>query len=601
MHITGFVGVADGAEPPALADYLRRLSAANGASQDPRCSAQHVAIEGGITVALQGNPIWPADGPTAAPVQPAARVLAEYRREGARFLQNMHGAFAVAILDDTNRSALIAVDRMGIERMAFAVRAQTFVFSSSCELIARAPSVNANVRPQALFDYLLLHMVPAPTSAYDGVQKLQAGSCARFAGGKVAVERYWRPAFVESGGAARADLERELHAALRTAIERCAPDDRTGAFLSGGLDSSSVAGMLSKVVPRRARTFSIGFGVDAYNELDFARIAARHFQFDATEYHVTAADIVEAFPLIAAAYDEPFGNSSAVPTYFCAKLAAQHGVTHLLAGDGGDEIFGGNERYARQRVFESYGTLPGFLRRRVLEPLVAGIDPESALVPLRKLRSYVDQAKIRLPERLECWNYMYRADLDAMLEPDFRAAIDPRSVISLMTETYDAAQSDSLLNRMLHYDWQFTLSDNDLRKVATMCRLADVRVSYPMLDPAVIDVSVRVPPQLKMEGAELRSFYKRAMRNFLPQEILNKTKHGFGLPFGVWLQTHPPLADMIFSFLTDLKQRRIIRGRFLDALIAEQRSEHPEYSGYAIWDLAMLEAWFQAHRSVTSV
>jgi asparagine synthase (glutamine-hydrolysing) len=202
-----------------------------------------------------------------------------------------------------------------------------------------------------------------------------------------------------------------------------------------------------------------------------------------------------------------------------------------------------------------------------------------------------------MPERLESWNYMYRVDLGGMLEPDFRAAVDPRAPLRTMAEVYADAPSDLLLHRMLFYDWHYTLSDNDLRKVGSMCELAGVKVSYPMLDPHVIDLSLRVPPRMMQKGLELRSFYKQAMRGFLPEEILTKQKHGFGLPFGVWLKTHARLRELIYGLLADFKSRRIVQPAFVDNLIAEHKAGHPGYYGYAIWDLAMLEAWLQA-RSV---
>jgi asparagine synthase (glutamine-hydrolysing) len=389
---------------------------------------------------------------------------------------------------------------------------------------------------------------------------------------------------------------------LRQAVEDCSPDAQTGAFLSGGLDSSSVAGKLAEVVkqgtpPRRARTFSMGFGVDTYDELAYARIAAKQFDCDAFEYHVTPEDIVTAFPLIAQAYDEPFGNSSAVPTYMCALRAREQGITHLLAGDGGDEIFGGNERYVRQRVFELYQRMPKWLTTGMIEPLTRPIPAEGGFMPLRKLRSYVDQARIPLPERLESWNFIYRSGADIMLEPDFARSIDPRAPFGVMQEVYDAAPSKVMLHQMLFYDWHFTLSDNDLRKVGTMCSLAGVKVSYPMLDQRVVDLSLRIPPNRKIEGMELRSFYKKAMQGFLPDSILNKTKHGFGLPFGVWLKEHRALGDLIYGHLHALKARHLIRPQFIDRLIDDHKSGHASYFGYAIWDLAMLEAWLAAHGS----
>jgi asparagine synthase (glutamine-hydrolysing) len=223
------------------------------------------------------------------------------------------------------------------------------------------------------------------------------------------------------------------------------------------------------------------------------------------------------------------------------------------------------------------------------------ISPESRIVPLRKLRSYVDQASTPLPDRFESWNFMYREGFEQMLNSDFAASVDKYAPMQLMREVWDSAPSDDLLNRMLWYDWRFTLADNDLRKVGTMCELAGIRVSHPMLHHDVVDLSTRVPSGMKIRGTELRSFFKRAMIDFLPAEILSKKKHGFGLPFGLWLKTDPKLAELIYSLLSDLKARRIIDAEFIDNLVAQHRSGHASYFGYAIWDLAMLEAWLARH------
>lgn len=226
-----------------------------------------------------------------------------------------------------------------------------------------------------------------------------------------------------------------------------------------------------------------------------------------------------------------------------------------------------------------------------------GVSPEGRIPPLSKLRSYVDQALIPLPERFESWNFMYREGGSEMLDADFAAAIDKDAPIKQMRKVWEASPSDDLLETMLWYDWHFTLADNDLRKVGTMCELAGVRVSYPMLHPAVVNLSLRVPPNMKIRGTELRTFFKRAMADFLPSEIIKKKKHGFGLPFGLWLKSDKALGEMIFSHLADLKKRHIIDAKFIDNLIAQHRAGHASYFGYAIWDLAMLEAWLAANRT----
>ncbi len=558
-------------------------------------AARGMARSGDLLVAVRGQPVWTRGGRYTRDGTDSAGLLAAYQARGKALLEDLRGRFSLAIVDGDRREVLLAIDPMGIERLCWAVVGGGLVFGDSAETIANFQPLHAPLRAQAAHDFLLMHMIPSPDTAYEGVRKLEPGTQLHFADGRANLGCYWQPRFSER----RESFERlqaGLRGALDAAVARCGPDAQTGAFLSGGLDSSTVAGVLGKVSGKPARTFSIGFGVESHDEIRYARISARHFGCDSTEYNVTADDIVAAFDRIATAYDEPFGNSSAVPTLFCAQLAAQAGIGHLLAGDGGDEIFGGNERYAKQQVFEVYGRLPAWARRGILEPLSRAISPDSALTPLRKLRSYVDQARIPLPERLETWNLFYRTPHAEIFEPEFAAGIDVRRPIDTMARVYGEVRDSTLLNRMLHYDWHFTLADSDLRKVVTMCDLAGVQVSFPMLDPELIDLSLRVPTRMKMEGRELRSFYKRAMAGFLPQEVIDKQKHGFGLPFGVWLKDHAPLRDLVFGHLKRLGQRGIFRRSFLERITAEHASGEPGYYGYAIWDFAMFEAWLAAHR-----
>lgn len=604
MSILGFAGRwPESVDTHAQQQYVEdRAARSTALPTPPHCqrsaSAQvcgpSLYLAQGVMVAMRGKPIWPAQGPGPAGADAASKIHAAYVKEGRNIFGRLLGSFAVAIVDENSGLVLLATDRMGVERMTWTVAGDAIAFGSSAEHVARFPAIRAPLRKQGLYDFLLLHMIPAPDTIYSGVHKLRPATAVAFQRGRAEVFTYWKPVFEERKTTSFDTLRDELHHSLDAAVRDCRPDDTTGSFLSGGLDSSTVSGKLAKISDRPARTFSIGFGVDAYDELKYADIAARHFDCQALQYHVTPADIVSAFPLIANAYDEPFGNSSAVPTYFCALRAREQGITHLLAGDGGDEIFGGNDRYARHRVFDLYFNIPGMLRRCILEPLGPHLPAEGGFKPLSKLRSYIEQARIPLPERFETWNFVYREG-PAMLDPEFAAAINPRAPLEVMNEVYAAAPAKSTLNKILYYDWHFTLADSDLRKVGTMCELAGIDVSYPMLDARVVDLSNRVTPAQKMERLELRSFYKKAMRGFLPEEILNKTKHGFGLPFGDWLKTDAKLADMIYSYLGDLKSRRIVRPGFVDEMIENQRSGHAMYYGYALWDLAMLEAWLQSH------
>ncbi len=589
-------------KPEHLTEYARYASRQGGDSTADGsaagiCLAPRVMEKDGIRIGLAGRAIW--RGNTISSDNGAdllAQIVERYRNVHSAVLSEIAGPFAMAIVEPAKRRALLAVDRMGIERLTYSSTGDGLVFGASANVVANFPGFSRTLRKQALFDFLFMHMVPAPQTVYEGVCKLPPASLLEFDNGRATVKTYWQPSYnyVDRGNFQA--LKTALHAGLESAVKASGLDEASGAFLSGGLDSSSVAGTLAGVSSKPAKTFTIGFGAaEEYDELKYSRLANCHFGCQAFEYQMTPTDIVDAFPRIAEVYDEPFGNSSAAPTYVCAKLAADNGVTHLLAGDGGDELFGGNERYIRQSIFDHYNKIPQLLRRGVVEPVTRLFSPESRVTPLRKIRSYVDQALIPLPERFESWNFMYREGRDQMLTADFAASVDQDAPMRLMRDVWDSAPSDNLLERMLWYDWRFTLADNDLRKVGTMCELAGVQVSYPMLHPDVVDLSTRVPPGMKIKGIELRSFFKQAMAGFLPAEILRKKKHGFGLPFGLWLKTDPDLADLIYSSLADLKKRRIIAAAFIDNLIAQHRDGHASYFGYAIWDLAMLEAWLARH------
>lgn len=570
--------------PPATA-----AKASSGASWAP-----NVYSEGGLTVAWVGLP-EPSGALTRGAGTLATSLLEGYRKSGQRVLESIRGRFALAVLDGPDQRALLAVDRMGVERLTYTLREGCLVFGTSAEAVANSPGIQAPLDPQALFDYLLLHMVPAPNTVFAGVSKLRAGTCAVFENGKLRVERYWQPQFQQNGRAENFEaLKQGLHAALRTGVSSAAPNGQSGAFLSGGLDSSSVAGMLSEVT-QPARTFSIGFSYPQYDERAYARIANARFKCEGHEYVVQGTDIADTFPRIARAYDEPFGNSSALPVYYCARLARESGVDHLLAGDGGDELFAGNSRYAEHQIFERYQQVPSFVRTALLEPALRHW-PEALMNPLvRKGRGYVNKANTPLPSRLEAWNVMNQGEGGDFLQPQFRAAIDPTAPFRHMHEVWDSASSDNTVQRMLFYDWQYTLADNDLRKVESMTALAGVRVSYPMLHADVIDLSLRVPPEVMMPGMRLRDFYKRAMQGWLPDEIINKKKHGFGLPFGLWLQDSPQLRELIAANLSSLRGRGLIRTQFIDRLLQLHGSEDASFYGVFVWVLAMLEQWLQEH------
>jgi asparagine synthase (glutamine-hydrolysing) len=292
---------------------------------------------------------------------------------------------------------------------------------------------------------------------------------------------------------------------------------------------------------------------------------------------------------------EPFGNSSAVAVYHCALQARKAGFDFMLAGDGGDEIFGGNARYAKQFVFERYSRIPAFLRTGLLEPGVRAALSGTGLSLLRKAQSYIEQAKVPLPDRLQSYNYLHRNQLSDVFSAAFLQDINPDEPLEMLREEYRSCSSDEPLDRMLQLDWRFTLHDNDLVKVNSMCRLAGTDVAYPMLDRELVDFACQLPTDWKIRRGDLRWFYRTAMRGFLPDLIIDKEKHGFGLPFGVWTRTHDDLRGIAESSVAALSKRGIFQDEFLKDTLQKHRDVHAGYYGELIWILMILEIWLQKH------
>jgi asparagine synthase (glutamine-hydrolysing) len=515
-----------------------------------------------------------------------------YARDGHLVVTALSGSFAVAIVDSASGETILAIDRLGTRPLLYTVTNRVLVFGTSLDAIAAFSANTPSIELQGVYDYVYFHMVPAPQTIHAGRRRLLPGTLLRWRGGEPQPQTYWQMHFVEDENRSFADLKATFLGVLRQSVREAVQDGTTGAFLSGGTDSSTLAGMLGEVTGEPARTYSIGFEAEGYDEMYYARIAARHFGTRHHEYYVTPDDVVAAIPQIAAVHDQPFGNSSAVPTFYCAKLAKEDGITTLLGGDGGDELFGGNERYAKQYLYSLYSDLPAGLRSGFIEPIMFRM-PELSIAG--KLQRYMRHACEPMPARYDNYNLLERLGASNVFSDDFLAAVDQREPATQMADAYRQAQARTLINRMLALDLRFTLADNDLPKVMRSCEIAGVSVRFPMLEDVVVSFSASLAPDLKLKRTQLRYFFKRALSDFLPQEIITKRKHGFGLPFGPWLRTHAPLQQLVSDSLQDLKKRQIVRPAFIDELLSTHVADHPAYYGTMVWVLMMLEQWFQQH------
>lgn len=560
-----------------------------------KTDSTHLYQSKGLIVALWGR-VQFLDSHLAqlAHTDGIAKTLAKsWLDNGEKAFACLAGTFVLCILDEGSGEAILAIDRMGTQPVAYQISKEGIIFGTSADAIIANPLARPEIDPQSLYNYVYFHMIPSPGSIYQDQKRLLPGEFLHCKNGRVKTDKYWEINFLEAERRPFEELKQDFLGTLRSSVRNAVNGQEVGAFLSGGTDSSTIAGILSEINERPARTYSIGFEATGYDEMTYARIAAKHFSTEHHEYYVTPDDIVEAIPQIAAIFDQPFGNSSAIPTFYCARKAKDDGVMRLLGGDGGDELFGGNVRYAKQYLFSLYEYLPTALRRQIIEPLVFSIPGGSSLPVISKARSYIEQAKVPMPARTETYNLLGRYGHKEVFTSEFLSNINPRKPIALINETYNQTHVKSLINRMLSLDLKFTLADNDLPKVVKSCELAGIEVAFPFLDNEIVNFSAQLEPNLKLRGTRLRYFFKEALRGFLPNEIINKQKHGFGLPFGVWLQHHKPLQTLATDSLSDLKSRNIICADFIDKLLEQHLEEHAGYHGTMVWVLMMLEQWYK--------
>jgi asparagine synthase (glutamine-hydrolysing) len=506
-------------------------------------------------------------------------------------LRQIEGDFAVAMREPSGRTVL-AVDRFAIRTLCWCIVDGHLRFAERADELA---DTETPIDPQAIFDYLFFHCIPSPRTIFKGIYRVPPAHYAVFDKGEIEIGPYWVPEFPEDDHRTFGEQRNDFRGLLRDAVARRLDGGKPGCFLSGGTDSSTVAGMIGEASGRAAATYSIGFEAQGYDEIAFARIAASHFGTEHHEYYVTPDDLVASIGDVAGSYDQPFGNSSALPAFYCAKMAKDDGVTRLLAGDGGDELFGGNSRYAKQRVFAWYDSVPQVWRSGVIEPLFQRTALARAPL-LRKGASYIEQAKVPMPDRMHMYNLLLRLGVGEVLEPALLAQIDQTAPLRQQREVWAAARTSHQLNRTLAYDWRYTLAESDLPKVCMTTRLAQVDVAFPFLDDALLRFSLKLPVDYKLRRLKLRWFFKEALRGFLPDEIITKKKQGFGLPFGVWCVQHTGLKKLAQDSLYSLSDRGIVRPAFIRSLMASRLPEHPGYYGEMVWILMMLEQWLQRHK-----
>ena len=535
---------------------------------------------------------------------PAQFLARQYAREGDAFVKHLRGTFAVILYDHKSRMLKAWTDHFAAEKLVFTNAPGFFSVATDLRLLLPLLSERPEIDLVAVQRYLQYSCIPAPQTIFKGISRLQPGQQLT-SKPTPTVRPYWDMSYPE-GDHGRTDSEwaAAVESAVRSAVSlNLSGVDplRLGCFLSGGTDSSSVAGLMSQSAKQPARTFSIGFDDKRYNEIEYARIAATHNKSKHHEYFVTPDDILTLIERAVPAYDEPFGNSSIIPTYYCARLAAENGVTHLLAGDGGDELFGGNARYLEDRVFQHYSLIPGSVRS-VMEPVVTAGSSWTNFQFFDRAARYIRRSKISVPDRLFSYSLLSSRPSSELFTPDFIAAVDGCHPLEPARNHFAAAHAQNDLNRWLYLDLKMTIADNDVRKVTVMSKLAGVTPRYPLLDPVLAEFTGTIPARLKVRGTQLRYLFKKAMAGILPTEIIAKRKHGFGLPYCVWLREHRPLRNFTLDVLGSARfqQRGYFRKGVIEWLWSQYENVHQRYYGDILWTLLMLELWHHKQHDAAS-
>jgi asparagine synthase (glutamine-hydrolysing) len=514
-------------------------------------------------------------------------IVHAYEEFGAACVERLRGMFAFAVWDSHERELFIARDRAGKKPLYYSLTARgTLVFGSELKSLLEHPEMRREVDPESLDAYLSLGYVPDPLCILRGVRKLPPGHHLTFRDGRVNVQSYWDFEYAEAQeNRSEDDYLEELRALLDESVRmRLVADVPLGAFLSGGVDSSTIVGLMSRHATGPVKTFSIGFREDSYDELRYARVAAKAFE---TEHHelIVTPEVCQVIDELAWHLDEPFADSSAIPTYAVSKMAREH-VKVALSGDGGDELFAGYTRYLTDRGRRGFARLPRAVREGVMRPFSRSL-PHGAWG-----RNYIHNVSLDPVARyLDSVSFITGLNKLSLYTEGMRAQLGGASRAEAVFRGHASRVSSSdPLDTLLYIDSKTYLPGDILTKVDRMSMAVSLEARVPLLDHKLIEFVTRIPSSLKMKGAETKHIFKRAVRGLVPDEILDRPKQGFGLPIQRWInrELRGRIRELLFE------QRSVERGYFERGYVQLLWDEHErgrrDNTGH-LWTLFMLELW----------
>lgn len=513
--------------------------------------------------------------------------------------RNWRGRFALASWNSQTGVLSALSDHLGSLPLYWYCKDGHAAIATDLRLLLSAPGVAREPDLMAVFHYLNFAVIPSPTTICRDIRRMEPGSRLWLDTRSARSERWYLPEYAEDLGGDDAQLAEQLREQIVADVYAYRPvgDEPWGCFLSGGTDSSSIVSILARqpgTGATRVQTCSIGFDEEGYDELEFARIAS---EACGAQPHLDKVDRHRAMALqedVLQAYDQPFGNASAIPTLACAELGRKLGFGMMIGGDGGDEIFGGNQRYAKDKVMEAFYGLPSPLKSaaRAIGQAVGG----GRNFTLNRVRNFTERASLPNPDRFYTDDSFGSDFYDDLLTDAFRAQIPRFASRDFMRDVYANGGHAEPLHRIMRLDLQMAIAQNDLVKVHRACKHHGVSVRFPYTDPDLIAWTGRLPARYKVRGLNKRHLFKIAMQDILPQAILRKPKQGFGLPTAVWMKDDPVMKAQVQDILTDsrTRERGWIKPDFIHRLIDLHMSGAWDHSA-AIYQLLMLELWMRRY------
>ncbi len=520
-----------------------------------------------------------------------------YEEHGLDCVRHLRGMFAFAIWDEKRRRLFIARDRVGKKPLYFAEHDGALLFGSELKCLLEYPGFPREPDPAAIHHFLTLQYVPDPLSALRHARKLPPAHRLVWEAGRTTIDRYWELSYEPKWQTPGPELREQVRAKIEDAVRiRLMSDVPLGAHLSGGIDSAIIVGLMAGMSDRPVKTFSIGFKEAAFNELGHARAVAEKFRTEHHEFIVEPAAL-EVLPQLVEHFDEPFADAAAIPTWYLAQLTRKH-VTVALNGDGGDEAFGGYQRYFADPLADLYRLVPAPLRHGVFNRLLRALPRQSGPVETSiatALRHLASAADLPVGASIVRWgSFFTEEEKGALYTDEMRQSLAAAPSHELLEESFRTALARSRLDRTLSTDVQNYLPGALLPIVDRRTMAHSLEARSPFLDHEVLELAARLPESWKVRGTTTKRILRELFAGLLPETITRRGKMGFSVPLGLWFRG--PLAEPLRALLLpgDARLHRYLRRYAVRALIGENEEGRADH-GKRLWALLNLEVWLRKY------